>query len=161
MGHPVKKSGEHLSPDSLLKNQQQLLQKLWHQEWVVTDLGRSFAVLWIILVALHRGWEFFFLICQCQLSLLGCDLTGLQTRAAQLKTQMWFFPKRSFVRHQYLKSEKQTNWRQWVDWGEKRGHLSGRSGITLQKGFHFFSQKPLSFFWLSWLVKVWTIHYFS
>lgn len=34
MGYPVKKSGEHLSPDSLLRNQQQL-QKLWHQEWVI------------------------------------------------------------------------------------------------------------------------------
>lgn len=48
------------------------------------------------------------LMCQCKLSLFGCDLSGLQAKAAQLKSQMWFFPMRSFVRHQYLKTEKQT-----------------------------------------------------
>lgn len=55
----MNKSGEHPSSASLLRNQQHL-QKLWHQKWVVADLGRSFAVHWIIHAALLSAWKVFY-----------------------------------------------------------------------------------------------------
>lgn len=80
---------------------------------------------------------------QTEPSWMGSDRTAAQGSTAEESDV--FLPMRSFVRYQYLKTEKQTKGSGLIEGKREVTCLTDQASLS-RKDFSFFSQKPLSSF---------------